>query len=60
VGKYYSQAWIRKNVLRLDDEDIKTIEKEVEQDRARQIDDAEHQGNINTLIQAKPVDNETQ
>ena len=29
VGKYYSQAWIRKNVLQQSDEDIEMIDKEI-------------------------------
>jgi len=60
VGKYYSSNWVKKNVLQLTDEEIKEMESEIEQDRTQQIDDAEHQGNINTLTQAKPVDTENQ
>ena len=40
VGKYYSKEWIRKNVLRLDDEDIKQIEKQIQQE---QVEDFEEQ-----------------
>ena len=29
VGKYYSQTWVRKNILRLDEDDIEQIEKEI-------------------------------
>jgi hypothetical protein len=32
VGKYYSKAWVRKNVLRMTDEDIEEIEKEIEEE----------------------------
>lgn len=38
VGKYYSKEWIRKNVLRLDDEDIKQIEKQIEQEKVEDFD----------------------
>ena len=32
VGRYYSTAWVRKNVLMQTDEDIKEIDKEIEQE----------------------------
>ena len=32
VGKYYSRAWIRKNILRQSEEDIKEIDKEIEEE----------------------------
>jgi hypothetical protein len=52
VGKYYSQAWIRKNVLRLDDEDIKTIESEIEQEKEDHLADADQQGTLAGVTQA--------
>jgi len=52
VGKYYSQAWIRKNVLRLDDEDIKTIESEIEQEKEDHMADADQQGTLAGVTQA--------
>jgi hypothetical protein len=58
VGKYYSSNWVKKNVLQLTDEEIKEMEKEIEQDRDQQIDDAQHQGNINTLVQPQPIDDQ--
>jgi hypothetical protein len=39
VGKYYSSAWIRKNVLRLTEDDIEQIDKEIEEESAE--DDGE-------------------
>lgn len=39
VGKYYSKEWIRKNVLRLDDEDIKQIEKQIEKEKVEDFED---------------------
>lgn len=30
VGKYFSKAWVRKNVLRMTEDDIETIEREIE------------------------------
>jgi hypothetical protein len=52
VGKYYSQAWIRKNVLRLDDEDIAQIEKEIEEEKDDHMEDAEQQGMLAGVTQA--------
>ena len=34
VGKYYSEAWIRKNVLRQSESEIRDIDKEIKQDGA--------------------------
>jgi hypothetical protein len=33
TGRYFSQAWIQRNVLRLSDDDIKKMEKEIEQEK---------------------------
>ena len=52
VGKYYSQAWIRKNVLRLDDEEIEQIEKEIEEEKDDRIEDAEQVGTLAGVTQA--------
>ena len=52
VGKYYSQAWIRKNVLHLDDEDIEQIEKEIEEEKEDHMEDAEQQGTLAGVTQA--------
>jgi Ran GTPase-activating protein (RanGAP) involved in mRNA processing and transport len=34
VGKYFSKAFVRKNVLRLSEEEIAELEKEIEQEPA--------------------------
>jgi hypothetical protein len=34
VGSYYSKLWVRKNVLRQDDEEIEEIEKQIEEEEA--------------------------
>ena len=41
VGKYYSQSWIRKNVLRQSEAEIADINKEIEADKAAGGDDEE-------------------
>jgi hypothetical protein len=32
VGKYYSKNWVRKNVLRLSEDDIKIMEEEIDEE----------------------------
>ena len=34
VGKYYSQNWVRQNILRLTEEEIEKMEKEIEEEQA--------------------------
>jgi hypothetical protein len=43
VGRYYSAAWVKKNVLRMSDEEIEEMEKEIEEEGPRDPVDA--QGN---------------
>ena len=52
VGKYYSQAWIKKNVLRLDEEQIEQIETEIEQESELQVAQAEKSGMLDGAQQA--------
>jgi len=52
VGKYYSQAWIKKNVLRLDEEQIEQIESEIEQESELQVAQAEKSGMLDGAQQA--------
>jgi hypothetical protein len=46
VGKYYSVAWVRKNVLMQTEEDIKEIDAEMEADREGELDFADHEGQL--------------
>lgn len=57
VGKYYSVAWVRKNILQQTEEDVKNIEKEMLADRDQQLDFAAHQGEMNVAKQG-PQDNQ--
>ena len=41
VGKYFSEAWIRKHVLRQTEDDIEQMDKEIEEERAEGDDDDE-------------------
>lgn len=52
VGKYYSQAWIRKNILRLDEDEIKQIEKEIADEQEIQLGQAEQAGMLDGAQQA--------
>jgi hypothetical protein len=58
VGKYYSQTWIRKNVLRMSDEEIRTMDKEMEKDGSvEQYEQMQQAQNGGQQIQQEPVDN---
>jgi hypothetical protein len=52
IGKYYSMAWAKKNILQLQDEDIEQIDKEIEQEQEDYIAKAEHDGNMAGATQA--------
>lgn len=52
VGKYYSTAWVRKNVLMQTEDEIKTMDEEMLDDRESQIDFASHQGEMAAAKQA--------
>lgn len=58
VGKYYSIAWIRKNVLQQTEDDIKQMDKEMELDREQQLDFAAHQGEVDAARQQPQQDNQ--
>lgn len=44
VGKYYSHEWIRRNVLRQDDEEIKDNDAQMEAEKEDQLHYSDHQG----------------
>jgi hypothetical protein len=46
IGKYYSISWVRKNVLMQTDDEIEQMEKEIEEDREIQLDQADHDGQV--------------
>jgi hypothetical protein len=57
VGKYYSQTWIKKNVLRLSDEDIQKMDKEMESDGSTDQYEQMQQQQNGGMIPQPPVDN---
>jgi len=56
VGKYYSQAWVKKNILRQDDEEIEQIASEIEDERELQLAQAEQQGQMQLAMQQPMMD----
>jgi hypothetical protein len=60
VGKYYSVNWIRQNVLMQTEEDIKEIDKDIEEDRKKELMDADHEGNLSVAKQAPMMDYQAQ
>jgi hypothetical protein len=57
VGKYYSQTWVKKNVLRLNDEEIKEMQKEMEQDGSVEQYEQMQQAQNGGMQPQEPVDN---
>ena len=60
VGKYYSQTWIKKNVLRMSDEEIKKMDKEMEKDGSVEQYEQMQQAQQGGMIPQPPVDNVTE
>ena len=60
VGKYYSVPWIRKHVLKQDEDEVKEIDKEMLADRADELDDASHEGTVTVAKQAPMMDYQSQ
>ena len=60
VGTYFSVEWIKKNVLHQSDEDIKNIADEQEIDKQNDLENAQHQGQVQLIQQqaALPPDAE--
>jgi hypothetical protein len=60
VGKYYSHNWVRKNILMQTEDEIKTMDKEMIDDRDQQIEFAAHQGEMAAAKQQPTNDQESQ
>ena len=56
VGKYYSQDWVKKNILRLDDKEIKDIQKEMNREQDIMIQQATVQGELQQAMQQPAMD----
>ena len=61
IGKYFSQTWAKKNILRMSDEEIQQMDKEMEKDGStelfQQAMDAQSGGQQSGGEQPQPVDN---
>jgi len=60
VGKYYSQDWVKKNILRLDDKEIKDIQKEMNKEQDIMIQQATVQGELQQAMQQPAMDAQAQ
>ncbi len=61
IGKYFSQTWAKKTILRMSEEEIQEMEKEMEKDGStelyQQLADAQSGGQQPSEEQPQPVDN---
>ena len=55
VGRYYSMAWVRKNVLMMDDDDIEEIQEQIEEEKAANTPVYEAGNPIPTDDQGNPL-----
>lgn len=46
IGTYYSKQWVRKNVLRMSEDEIEQTQKEIESEREEMAADADFQGQL--------------
>jgi len=60
VGKYYSQDWVKKNILRLDDREIKDIQNEMNKEQDIMIQQATVQGELQQAMQQPAMDAQAQ
>ena len=52
IGKYYSMTWARKNILRMNEQEMKDIDDEIASEKEDYIDRAEHDGTMAGATQA--------
>ncbi len=51
IGRFYSSAWIRKNLLMQTDEEIEIMDKEMAEDKVQQMQLADEQGRLAAVTQ---------
>ena len=56
IGKYFSDEWVRREVLRQTEDEIKAMDRQMAKSRQQQIDFATHQGNVQVAQQAPMMD----
>lgn len=60
IGKYFSQTWVKKHVLRMSDEEIKAMDKEMQKDGSAEMFDQMQQaqnGGMAPQQPQEPIDN---
>jgi hypothetical protein len=57
IGKYFSQTWVKRNVLHLTDEEIEEMNKEMEEDGSVEMFNQMQQGQQGGAPAAEPIDN---
>lgn len=60
VNKYFSQEWVQKNILRLDDEDISLMEKQMQEGKKKDFDQQVEETDNQVKLQARSVQLQTQ
>lgn len=60
VGKYFSSAWVRKNVLMQTEDEIKDMEQDMEIDRENDMEFASHEGQLAVAKQQPMLDQQAQ
>lgn len=60
VNKYFSEEWVQKNILRFDDEDIETIEKQMEKGKKKDFEQQVQDTDNQVKLQARSVQMQTQ
>lgn len=54
VGKYYSMDWAKRNILRMDKDEIKEMDKQIAKEQKQMLDIANQQGQVQ-LAQQQPM-----
>jgi hypothetical protein len=56
IGRFYSEEWIKREVLRLTEDEIKAMDKQMKKSRTNQLDFAGHQGEMQVAQQQPMMD----
>jgi len=57
VGKYFSQTWVKKNILRMSEEEIETMDREIEEDGSLEMMQQQNGEQPQQEENSEPVDN---
>jgi len=56
IGKYYSMDWAKRNILRMDKDEIKEMDKQITKEQKQMLDIANNQGEIQLAMQQPMMD----